>query len=881
MIKRQQTIRSPGALVLKVCAILFVLLISDAALASAQMQDGQDYAAATSTPVAGRAPWLMASSGAMPAAATSFIGIYAGDLTGTTTPSLAGLTNIVNPEAHLQIAKAGSSSRTYYRSIGSSLSAGSVYFSFLMNVSVNPVSSDEIVCELVPAVANGSYPANPITTDPLTLHVRQGMDSSHFNLGLQSLGGTVSWAGVSLADGTDYLIVLEYTFGSGQPAQLYINPLPGAAQPAANATAIKGSTVEPANLGTILFWESSTATSITGSYDVMRVDANWTNVTPSGSTTTNPPPMRLLFLGDSLLGISTAYSNNIPAILMNLAQNLGDAVSDTTIANASWYLYRFATNSAATNQINSGNYDLVILQDQSQEPSLPVPRDTSMFPACYSLNSMITNKAERTMFYETWGFLNGDSSSDCGSYDTPAQYQDCDGGFGSFLSMNIALREGYAMIGNQLNAAISPVGLAWATVRQQQPGLNLYILDDSLGDRHPNSYGAYLAACVFYSSIFGRSPEGSTYYSTNDVGSAIYLQQIAAQTVLQDPFAPDAYGFGTSRYYWAYDWSDYTNSAAAPANTIVISGASAVPSPSVRIDTDVGSISNLWLGTFDTNYNAAGQGRLYLYSGGSLVVDGSMVLGKEGKGFVQQNGGSLAVNGTLVLAQQTNSTGQYTLSNGTAYAVQIISGAGNASFNFLGGQLGFSQFGSATQPLNLSSAVGTLVLSNAMGGSLLFGNYTNSSSATLSIQLGGLSNALTISGTASLAGTLAVDLAPGFQLAPGQQFTLLSASSITGNFSKVVSPVVGYNGLGLVTSLTATSVLATVVNFEPALNTPLLSNGVFKFTVTGVSNSHCALETSTNLKDWTLVTTSGVPFTFATNNTDTAGQRFYRGIYLP
>lgn len=68
--------------------------------------------------------------------------------------------------------------------------------------------------------------------------------------------------------------------------------------------------------------------------------------------------------------------------------------------------------------------------------------------------------------------------------------------------MNVALLEGYTMIGNQLGAAISPVGLAWARVRAERPRINLYILDDGYGDRHPNTYVVYLAACVFYSAIY-------------------------------------------------------------------------------------------------------------------------------------------------------------------------------------------------------------------------------------------------------------------------------------------------------------------------------------------------------------------------------------------
>ncbi len=877
------------------CNATSLLLLSVLAISAAQMEDGQDYAAATSTPVAGRSPWLLASSGGVPAASTSAIGIYLGNLTGTTTPLLGGLTNSINPEAHLQINKAGSSSRTYYRTIGTSLTNNSVYFSFLMNVSVNSTSSDEIVCELVPAVAGGSYPANPSVNDPLTLHLQKGPDTSHFNLGIQSLGGAVNWASTTLADSTDYLVVLQYTFGAGQPCQLFVNPIPGAAQPAASATATKGAVAEPANLGTILFWESSTATTITSSYDVMRVDPSWANVTPtnsSGTITNNPPPtnnatpMRLLFLGDSLLGISTSYSNNIPAILMNLAQSFGDSVTNTRIANSSWYLYQFAADPTATNDINTGNYDLVILQDQTQEPSLPSPRNNSMFPACRTLNGMITNHNERTMFYETWGYINGDTNGDtsgnCGSYDFPAQYKTtCDGGFGSFLNMNIALREGYAMIANQLGAAISPIGLAWATVRETQPSLNLYILNDSLGDRHPNDFGAYLAACVFYSSIFGRSPEGSSYRSDIDTASAALLQQIAARSVLQDPFAPDAYNLGTNHFYWAYNWQNYTNPVSSPTNTTVISGASGKPSPSVKVNSNVGTVSNLWLGTFDTNYNQAGQGRLYFATGGALTVAGAMIVGKEGKGFVQHNGGALTVNGVLTLAQQTNSTGQYTLSNGTLYAAQILPGAGSSAFIFQGGQLGFAQFGSLAQPLNLASATGTLALTNTTGTSLIYGNFTNGNAATLSIQLGSASNVLAVSGTASLAGTLNVNFATGFQPLLGQQFTLLSAATVSGNFTTSLMPAVGSNGLGLVTSVTTTSVVATVVNFSPQLNIPVLTNASFECQLSGVTGSRYVFQACTNLSEglWISLVTNTSPFTF--QETIATPQRFYRAIYLP
>ncbi len=857
---------------------MICLLLGLSQAVAALMQDGQDYPAASSTPTSGRSPWLLASSGAAAPASTSFIGIYAGNLTGTTTPPLGGLTNSINPEAHLQIAKATANSRTYYRSIGTSLTSGSVYFSFLVNVSVNPTLSDEIMAELIPAVAGGAFPANPTTNDPLTLHARQGSTSTNFNLGIQSQGGAVSWASTSLAINTDYLVVLQYTFGAGQPCRLFINPTPGSTQPAASATATKGGSGEPANIGTVLFWESSTATTGTFKYDVMRVDTNWANVTPAA-----PPTMRVLFLGNSLLGISANYSNDIPAILSMLAANFGDTFSYASIPESGWLLADHATNSTSTNAINSGSYDIVVLQEKSETPSLPSDRNNIMFPACRTLNGMITNRGERTMFYQTWGQINGDPNSNCNSYDTPAQYKTCSyPSFASFTSMNIAVRKAYAMIGNELSAAISPVGQAWLRVRTEQPGLNLYILDDSLGDRHPNSYGAYLAACVFYSSIFGRSPEGSTYYSTNNVTNAQYLQRIAAETVLTDPFATDAYGFGGNNFHWAYRWQNFTNPPSAPMNTIVISGAGGSPSPSVRVDTNIASIANLTLGTLDATSNKLGQGRLYFSTGGSLVVTGAMVIGKEGKGFVRQRGGSMVVNGTMTLAESTNSVGDYVLTNGSLRATQILRGDGTPHFAFDAGQLSFNQFGTALRPLDLTSA-GTLAITNTAGTANLFGNFTNAASGTLDIQLGSTSNAIVVSGTAKLAGSLQISIAPGFQLQAGQQITLLSANSVIGNFSQVTLPAITSAGLGLTTSLTATSVVATVINYAASLtSTAVSTNGQFQFTVNGVSGKNYTVQTSTNLSfgNWIPVLTNTPPYIFQETN-GLSPQRFYRVIYAP
>ena len=262
----QQVIQSGGMVVAGVAALL---------------QDGQDYAASGTTSAGAnvRGPWSVGGG----TGSTSYIRILAGDLSGATIPDIRPLTNSVNPEAKLQIGKAASASRWYYRSMSNNVASGAVYFSFLLNVVTNPVTTDEFMGSIQAAAANlpGGTNAPPASTDPLTLHARKGADTSHFDLGIQRLNGTTSWT-ADLADNTTYLLVLKYTFGSSSTCSLYINPTPGNSEPAPTTSATSdGVTAEPVNLGTVLFYENSANTSGWFQYDVMRADNDWSDVTPS------------------------------------------------------------------------------------------------------------------------------------------------------------------------------------------------------------------------------------------------------------------------------------------------------------------------------------------------------------------------------------------------------------------------------------------------------------------------------------------------------------------------------------------------------------------------------------------------------------------------
>jgi hypothetical protein len=92
--------------------------------------------------------------------------------------------------------------------------------------------------------------------------------------------------------------------------------------------------------------------------------------------------------------------------------------------------------------------------------------------------------------------------------------------------MTAQLAEAYTVAGNANNALVIPAGLAFARLRAKQPELGLYQPDK----RHPTLVGTYLAACVTFTALTGRSPVGNTYLAGLDAPTAKLLQTIAWET---------------------------------------------------------------------------------------------------------------------------------------------------------------------------------------------------------------------------------------------------------------------------------------------------------------------------------------------------------------
>jgi T5SS/PEP-CTERM-associated repeat protein len=174
-----------------------------------------------------------------------------------------------------------------------------------------------------------------------------------------------------------------------------------------------------------------------------------------------------------------------------------------------------------------------------------------------------------------------------------------------------------------------------------------------------------------------------------------------------------------------------------------------------------------------------------LFAGGSLMT-GSTTVAAGGKLFVggamPDFGAGLVNNGDVVFTDPTTVHGPVTNAAGGA-----ITALENVTFsNLVNGSGGF--FGAGTMTFNGGISPGASPAAVTIESDVAFGN-TN----TLFIEIGGATpgsqyDRLTIGGSASIAGNLNVSLINGFTPTGGQQFTILTASSIVNNGFVLTGP---------------------------------------------------------------------------------------------
>ncbi len=229
--------------------------------------------------------------------------------------------------------------------------------------------------------------------------------------------------------------------------------------------------------------------------------------------TVDPNATRVLFVGNSY-----TRQNSLPGQFRLLAESADKTVQIGRSTSGSATLgHHVSEGDVAELLTELGPWDYLILQEQSVLPTSEDRVQQEMLPAAHALHELGQAAGAQTILYMTWGRQDGESVQKVG--------------FESYDDMQTLLEDAYQTVATELRIPISPVGVAWQNALAKRPFLDLWQADGS----HPTPLGTYLAACVFYTAIFNESPEGLPYHGEISADDAAFLQQIAAETVLNDP----------------------------------------------------------------------------------------------------------------------------------------------------------------------------------------------------------------------------------------------------------------------------------------------------------------------------------------------------------
>ncbi|PID29712.1 MAG: hypothetical protein CSB55_01445 [Candidatus Cloacimonadota bacterium] len=184
----------------------------------------------------------------------------------------------------------------------------------------------------------------------------------------------------------------------------------------------------------------------------------------------------VLFIGNSYTYANSGLDTHLENMMREYENS--DNFTASRVTYGGYTLEDHFNNPNTIEAIESGNWDLVILQEQSMRP---IMNKRLMFKYATKLDSVITENGEDTGFFMTWA----------------REYNQ---------AMTESLSQAYIEIADSLNAALAPVGLAFSEV-YANTNINIYSNDGS----HPSPQGTYLAACMFFCLITDNSPEGLIY----------------------------------------------------------------------------------------------------------------------------------------------------------------------------------------------------------------------------------------------------------------------------------------------------------------------------------------------------------------------------------
>lgn len=203
------------------------------------------------------------------------------------------------------------------------------------------------------------------------------------------------------------------------------------------------------------------------------------------------PETRVLFIGNSF----TFYNLGVDQVLHGLAPRT--TVGLEAVGGAS--LRDHLANTGTMEKVRDGKWTYVVIQEQSQFPVIAYGEYVTNLRR---LVVAVRQSGATPLLMMTWA-----------RPDDPRI---------STRSMSAAVRSA----GKEVKAAVIPAGVAFGASLASHNGIVL-----TQHDGHPTPEGTYLAGCVTYAAIFGKSPVGNTFLGGVDAAFAQVLQATAEKAV--------------------------------------------------------------------------------------------------------------------------------------------------------------------------------------------------------------------------------------------------------------------------------------------------------------------------------------------------------------
>ncbi len=214
------------------------------------------------------------------------------------------------------------------------------------------------------------------------------------------------------------------------------------------------------------------------------------------------PDVRVLFIGNS-----HTYVNNVPGSVVELADANGVIVEVEVVAPGGHTLREHANDETVQGLVASGDFDFVVLQEQSERPAHYADFNRETAPSADAIARTAQAADVEVIYYQTWGRRDGSPYT----------------GHTSYGEMQSAVTAAYDTLAADTGGEVAPVGETWRYVRRVAPHIELFDADGN----HAAPPGSYLAAIVLTETIIDVRLDEAPAVAGVDDQTAGYLLNYA------------------------------------------------------------------------------------------------------------------------------------------------------------------------------------------------------------------------------------------------------------------------------------------------------------------------------------------------------------------